>query len=165
MSCKLVFAPCKHITTSSRLPRAWQKSSSSLPTKASSKNYPSPETKIGERDIFAPLAHTQTTLPPSPDRSGSVLQMLNRSVPRCQKPPRVLSGLVFFFFFRMEPPSMSGSGRCWRAVCASSRLACVGRLCPATRKPPQSGSSSQTCRHWTPGTAEVKRTESSVSCD
>lgn len=58
--------------------------------------------------------------------------------------------------FQSESPSMSGSERCWQAACASPPRACAGRLCPATRRPPQSGSSSQTCHRWTPGTAGVK---------
>lgn len=54
-------------------------------------------------------------------------------------------------------PSTSGFEWCWQAACASSLRAYAGRLCPATRRPPRSGSSLQTCRRWTRGTAGVKR--------
>lgn len=74
----------------------------------------------------------------------------------------------FFFFFELvfESSSMSGSGQCWQAACASSPLVYEGRLCPARRRPPRSGSSSQTYHRWRPGTAgETERRTSHIVTD
>lgn len=73
-------------------------------------SYPSPETKVEKRDFFFVLFRRDTTLFLPHNKTGPASQMLDPSLPRCQKPLRAFWGLVFFWVSLLLWVDLGGAG-------------------------------------------------------